>query len=205
MARLPAVDLPRRRALGAGALLGLSTILVTGLATGLTIGPRSALAAPAAGRPDEVSAALPAAQLLGTATMRFLGWRVYDARLWVEPGFSPQRFDGLGFALELEYARKLDGMAIAKRSVEEMQRQGPMAEAQAERWRAAMVQAFPDVAAGDRITGLHLAAGGTRFFHNARLTQQIDGQAFAQRFFGIWLSPATSEPALRRQLLGPLA
>ena len=197
MPRSHRVDLPRRRALAAGALLGL--------ATGLATATVSALAAPEAGRPDEVSAALPAAQLLGTATMRFLGWRVYDARLWVEPGFSPQRLRGLGFALELQYALKLDGRAIAKRSVEEMQRQGPVAEGQAERWQAAMVQAFPDVAAGDRITSLHLSQGGTRFFHNARLTQQIDGQAFAQRFFGIWLSPATSEPALRRQLLGPLA
>lgn len=193
MSRGHRTDQLRRRTLAATALLCLAA------------GSGGALATPAAGPPEEVGAALPAARLLGTATMRFLGWRVYDIRLWAEPGFSPQRFDSLAFALELQYARRLDGASIASRSVEEMQRLGPIKEAQANSWRAAMAQAFPDVVAGDRITGLHLPERGTRFFHNARLTRQIDGRDFAQLFFGIWLSPATSEPALRRQLLGPLA
>ncbi|HET6788735.1 MAG TPA: hypothetical protein VFH49_12270, partial [Aquabacterium sp.] len=83
----------------------------------------------------------------------------------------------------------------------EIERQTSISRAQAERWRAHLRQALADVVPGDRLTGIHQPEGPTAFFHNARPTAVLDDPVFAGLFFGIWLSPQTSEPALRRALL----
>ena len=54
---------------------------------------------------------------------------------------------------------------------------------------------------GDRITGVHRPGAGARFYFNGRLRASVDDAAFARAFFGIWLSPSTSEPRLRSALL----
>ena len=156
----------------------------------------------AAPPPPEIASALPAATLQGRATMRFLGLAIYEVRLWAAAGFTPERYDTQPFALELRYARHLEGAAIAERSIAEMRRAGPVDDVQARVWLAAMTRAFPDVTAGDRLTGVNQADGATRFFHNARPTGTFSDPEFALRFFGIWLAPTTSEPALRRRLIG---
>ena len=56
--------------------------------------------------------------------------------------------------------------------------------------------------AGDRITGVYKPGEGMRFFFNARPAGEIRDAEFARLFVGIWLSPRTSEPSLRRALLG---
>ena len=109
---------------------------------------------------------------------------------------------GLPLALELEYARKLDGAEIAKRSLVEMRRQAEPAAEVAQRWLVDMTRLFPDVQEGDRITGVNLPGQGARFFHNGTLRGEVRDTEFARLFFGIWLSPGTSEPALRQSLLG---
>lgn len=152
--------------------------------------------------PAELQAALPQAQLRGSGVLRFFGLRVYEARLWVKPGFAPDDYARHPLALELTYDRKLEGQAIAERSVAEMRRVGKFDEAQAKRWLALMRQAFPDVAAKDRLLGLHDGEGEVRFFHNGRLTASVADAEYARLFFGIWLAPQTSAPALRESLLG---
>jgi hypothetical protein len=57
------------------------------------------------------------------------------------------------------------------------------------------------VKAGDRITAIHTPGQPVRFFHNGRMTASSEDSTFADPFFGIWLSPKTSEPSLRRALL----
>ena len=155
----------------------------------------------AAATPGEVTAELPGARLQGQGRLSFFGLRVYDARLWTTAAFQPEGYAQHAFALELRYLRRLDGEAIAERSLVEMQRVGEVATADAERWLAAMKRAFPDVRDGDRIVGVHRPGEGARFFLNGRLLDEIEDAAFARSFFSIWLSPRTSEPALRAALL----
>ena len=83
-----------------------------------------------------------------------------------------------------------------------MQRQGEIDPAVGQRWLAAMQKIFPDVQAGDRITGFNVPGMGARFFINGRLKGDVRDPEFARRFFAIWLSPQTSEPSLRNALLG---
>ena len=152
--------------------------------------------------PTEVASELPGPKLLGSGQLRFMGLRIYEARLWL--GAAPLAADwaAVSLALELEYARGLSGAQIAERSITEMRRQGEMTAADAERWLGALQQIVPDVKSGDRITGVNVPGMGARFFINGRLKGDIRDPQFARLFFGIWLSPKTSEPALRDALLG---
>lgn len=144
---------------------------------------------------------LPDARLSGSGTLRFLGLSVYEARLWVRPGFDAQNYAAQPFALELRYARGFSGDAIASRSIEEMRRQQAISDAQAARWQSALTKALPAVQAGDQVIGLHTPAGKVRFWHNGVETGHIDDPLFSRLFFGIWLSQQSSEPALRAALL----
>ena len=153
--------------------------------------------------PAEVAAELPGARLLGSGRMTYFALHIYDARLWVGDGFAADNFATLPLALELEYARTLFGKLIAERSLDEMKRAGGFGDEQGQRWLAAMTQTFPDVSKGDRLTGLHRPGEAASFFLNGKPRGEVRDADFARRFFGIWLSPQTSEPKLRAALLGP--
>jgi len=150
----------------------------------------------------EPIAGVPGARLQGSGRLAFLGLHIYDIRLWVSEGFTAQTFDQRPLAIEIEYARSLAGRRIAERSLEEMQRIAPIPAVQGGAWLASMKQAFPDVAEGDRLIGLHRPGEGASFFHNGKLRADIADPDFARAFFAIWLSPKTSEPRLRLALLG---
>ncbi len=151
--------------------------------------------------PPELRAALPEAQRGGEARLTYWGFNVYDASLWTGAGFRSGDWPRHAFALELHYLRAFDGEDIAKRSADEMRRAGPMTAAQSSQWLDAMKAAFPDVKKGDRLLGLYEPGVGVRFFHNGTPTGTVRDADFAQRFFGIWLGPRTSEPAMREALL----
>jgi len=158
----------------------------------------------ASGLPPELRVAMPAAALSGQATLRFWGFEVYQASLWVAPGFSASRYFDHGFALELAYLRDFSGADIARRSLAEMERQTQISAEQARRWGDQMGALFPDVKAGERLTGIHRPGAGARFLHNGRVVGEIADPEFARLFFGIWLSAHTSEPKLRLALLQQL-
>lgn len=139
--------------------------------------------------------------LRGQGRLRFLGLHVYDIRLW-SPEPLGADWTAQALALELIYARSLKGPLIAERSLKEMRRQGDIPEAKAQAWLAAMNAAFPDVGENDRLVGRHAPGEPARFwFNGAPRPGQLDAEG-SRWFFGIWLSPRTSEPALRAQLLG---
>ena len=91
-------------------------------AQGSAVTANSAATAPLAG-------VLPA----GQGALRMWGMDIYRARLWVSPGFAASDFVALPLALELTYARAFSAEAIAKRSIAEMRRIGPVSAAQATR------------------------------------------------------------------------
>lgn len=188
--RAPLRSAGRRRA------LGLLAVSLTGL-----VGTQKAHAQGAA--PPELQGRWPTAKLQGQARLRFLGLSVYDIRLWTPAAaVKALTWPTNALALELVYARYLKGSLIADRSLQEMRRSGPIDEPTAERWRQAMVQHFPDVQAGDRLTGLFEPGRGAHFFFNAAARGSVLEADFAQRFFAIWLGADTSEPRLRDELFG---
>ena len=150
--------------------------------------------------PPELLDELPGANWRGGGVMRFMGMRIYDARLW-----SPATVTGDGasqpLALELIYARSIKGDLIVSSSLREMQRVGTFSDEQSARWAKAMAPLFPNIKAGDRITGVQRPGQSARFFYNGSLRGEVADAEFTRLFFGIWLSPRTSDPQLRQQLL----
>ncbi len=151
--------------------------------------------------PQELRGDVPTATLSGQARMTFWGFDVYQATLWVAPGFTEAAYERSPFALELAYLRDFKGADIARRSIAEMRRQAPLTAAQEAAWETQMRALFPDVKAGDRLTGVNRPGTGAAFWSNGRPLGEIRDPAFAQLFFGIWLSAQTSEPQLRLALL----
>ena len=151
--------------------------------------------------PREVAQALPQGQAVGAGRMRYLLWDVFDATLWAPAGFRGAQYFEHAFALELRYLRKLSAASLVDSSLQEMQRMGQLDAGKLAQWTSAMQSAFVDVQPGDRITGVHTPGVGARFYFNGNLRATVDDAAFARAFFGIWLSPATSEPRLRSALL----
>ncbi len=200
----PARDACRRQALGRLAAWLAWAALGTGLPAAPARAARavaSSSAAPAL--PPEVDAA-GGLRLLGAQRFRYWGWHVYDAQLYTGAGFDAARPLTQRLALSLTYARAFRASDIAERSLQEMGHQAPLDEAQQRRWKASLQQVLVDVAPGDRLTGIHEPARQARasFFHNGRPTGDLNDAMLAERFFGIWLSPQTSQPAMRRMLLG---
>jgi hypothetical protein len=154
------------------------------------------------GVPPEVLRELPDARLVGEGTLRFLGIHVYDIRLWAPDSLAMTNTSAAPLALELEYARSLDGKAIAERSIKEMQNLHGIGSPQAERWLLQLQQILPDVKAGDRLTGVQRPGEGSRFFVNGQHSGEVRDAEFTRLFFDIWLSPRTSQPRLREALLG---
>jgi len=149
----------------------------------------------------EVAASLPQASWSGSAQLRVFGLAIYQAQLWVGAGFRARDYGQFPLALSLTYQRRVSAQAMAERSLDEMQRQSALSAAQQADWLAAMQALFVDVAANDRLTGVHLPEQGARFWLNGRALGQVADPLFSRRFFGIWLDTATSQPDLRVALL----
>lgn len=143
-------------------------------------------------------------RLAGQGQMRFLGLRIYDASLWVGPEFDARAFGSYPLALELTYHRAFTAKAIAERSVQEIERQRTLTPDLAQRWTAQLTQWLPDVKAGDKLTGLYLPGQGVRLWRGEQAVGVLNDPELARHFFGIWLSPQTSEPRLRSALLAEL-
>ncbi len=171
------------------------------LAGGLLLSPVQVVRAQAnVAAPPELATALPGASLRGGGAMRFLGLRIFDARLWTPAPIAGDIADQ-PLALELIYARSISGAQIVSSSLREMAHVGSFSEAQGTHWSQAMTALFPDVSAGDRITGIQRPGQSARFFFNGILRGEVADALFTRLFFGIWLSARTSEPQLRQQLL----
>ena len=155
----------------------------------------------AGAQPASQTAPLPGVQLAGEGTMRFLGFVIYEARLWVSPGFEPDDYAAQPLALELIYHRGFTAQEIAQRSIKEMYRVGTFTPRQAARWQQALQAALPDVKAGDRLVGLYRPGEGVVFKRDGRPTGEVKDPYLSRLFFGIWLSPQTSEPGLRQALI----
>jgi Chalcone isomerase-like len=179
-------------------LQSLAASVVLGFACAAPIAPAwAAIGQP----PPELEAALPQHRLLGKARLSVYGFQVYDSRLWVPPVFSTENFSNQPFALELAYLRDFKNEAIVDRSIAEIRRLAAIDEAKAIAWRQAMLRVIPNIKKGDRVMGVNRPGEGATFWVNGRLAGDVDDAEFARLFFGIWLSPKTSQPKMRIALL----
>lgn len=152
-----------------------------------------------AAKPAEIANVIKADRPYGHGALTWLMLKAYDADLWTD---AAQWSMGAPFALTLTYNMSFSVDDIASRSIKEMKRNNSsISAASLAHFRQLMMGMFSPVKSGDEITGLYSPGAATRFFLNGKQTGQTNDQAFAKAFFGIWLSPTTSEPGLRAKLL----
>ncbi len=146
-------------------------------------------------KPPEIEKAITAEAAYGKGALTRLIFHAYDAELWTDT--KPWSYDA-PFALTLTYRMNFTSEELVEKTLEELAR----IHGDKSRYRDELYQAFPEVKEGDRITALFLPEKGVRFYYNGQKTSMIPSPAFARKFFDIWLSDQTSEPRLRRKLLG---
>ena len=180
----------------------ISRLSLLSLAFAALVAGSSGAGLPAPALAPVIAAQLPQVKVQGGGELTFLGLSIYDAHLYRPGNARGEWSTNEPFALQLVYHRSLKGSLVAARSMEEMDKQGSCNAEQRVRWGEMLTKILPDVDADDRLTGVNLPKRGVQFYQNGKFIGSIDDVAFARAFFGIWLDPATSEPALRQQLLG---
>jgi len=65
-----------------------------------------------------------------------------------------------------------------------------------------LLQIWPDIKKGESLTLITNEQGRSIFYHNDKKIGEINEPEFATDFLAIWLDKNTSEPELRKQLLG---
>lgn len=148
---------------------------------------------------EPASALVPNAAMVGRGVLSYAFWDVYEARLYAPEG----NWDPAGpYALSITYLRTINGRDIADRSVQEMRKQGFTDEVKLAAWNTQLKAILPDVKDGTVLSAVRLPGMQTNFYHGTDEIGTIKGDDFGSLFFGIWLGEATSEPGLRRALLG---
>ena len=147
------------------------------------------------------AAQLPAAPLqkVGEAHLKVLLWPVYNSRLFSADGnyVAGQR----PLRLDIEYLRKIDAADLVSRTADEWRHQNVTHERKPE-WLAQLAKLWPDVAEGDVLSLVVDERDVSTFYRNGERLGTLEDPDFGQHFLDIWLSPATSRPALRLALLG---
>jgi hypothetical protein len=164
--------------------------------------PKPSASADSSAASDSVRASLRGApRLVGQHRFTYWGFEVYDASLWSNTAFVPEDWAKQRLVLELRYLRDFKGTDIAQRSIDEMHGQRALSAAQKQAWLATLVRLIPNVRNGERLSGVYAPDKGMQLFHQDRLVGEVADLELAQRFFGIWLAPETSQRQLRQQLL----
>jgi Chalcone isomerase-like len=178
-----------RKAIGALAVAGALLAAV----------PSFAVEATPTAKPAEIANVIKADAPYGAGKMRVLLMTAYDASLWTDAAkWSMQ----VPFALNVTYHFACTSGDIADRLLDEISHVNPnIASATLAHYRSMFAGLFPDAKSGDKMTALYTPDGTIRFYNDGQQTGQVHDASFAQAFFGVWLSPATSEPGLRQNLL----
>ena len=155
--------------------------------------PASALAAPA-----EIAAVVHAGAPYGTGKYAVLFITAYDAELWTD---AARWSMDAPFALTFHYHMGFSADYLVTRTLREMRHVNPsLSDADLGRYKKVMAF-FAPASSGDEMTMLYQPGRPVRFFKNGAPTGEVSEPGFATDFFGVWLSPGTSDPDLRASLL----
>jgi len=146
--------------------------------------------------------ASPVAQLnkVGEGEMTYLFWTLYHAQYYrgtvTEQGAKVSKQ-----ALKIRYMKSIDNKDLVEATIDQWQHLGYPNEDIA-KWAAPLNSLWPDVEPGETLTLVVKPGGESRFYFNDGFIGAIYDTSFADAFLSIWLSEKTSEPKLRRKLLG---
>ncbi|MGB0866413.1 MAG: chalcone isomerase family protein [Granulosicoccaceae bacterium] len=135
---------------------------------------------------------------VGSGTMRWTFFELYDIRLLTETGrYSADKFPQ---ALEITYRRDIPSEKLVEATQDQWQHLGLTPKNQ-ESWLQKLAALWPDIRKGDTLRFEVYPAGENLFFYNGTALGSVTDSDFSRAFLDIWLSPKTSEPSLRNRLI----
>ena len=138
-------------------------------------------------------------KVVGQAEMRWLMFPLYRVTLKTPDGqYQESRFPQL---LDIVYLRNIDKQDLLTATDREWSRLG-VAEKQRKEWIRQLGNLWPSIKRGDRLAFQVNPQGDNFFLYNGKKLGGIADKQFGKSFLDIWLSPKTSQPAIRQRLLG---
>ena len=135
------------------------------------------------------------AQLKGSATFRFLGVPVYDAKLFTPQGDAFNWNEDFG--IQLTYRKNLKQRALVESTLDEMARQGNAAPTPGQ-----LEQCFQGVSRGDNYVAISEGANKVGFWRNGQKTCTLSYPGAKRAFMSIFLGNDTRSASFTRQLKG---
>ncbi len=136
---------------------------------------------------------------LGESKLRVAFWDIYDAELYTTGNAFDQNKP---FALKLTYLRDFSKESLVKETKKQLKELNLLNERNNEQWFTRLLEIWVDVEKGDSITLYSNPQREAVFYHNQNYLGKIDDKEFSKRFAAIWLSELTTQPEMRRELLG---
>lgn len=150
-------------------------------------------------KPAELQGVVQAREPYGRSSLTWLFLKAYDVTLWTD---APTWSMDATFALSIQYNMSFSSEEIVERTLSEMKKVAPnLTDRQLAQFAKPLGQLMPAVKSGDRLSAVHIPGRPVQFFLNGKGTGQMEADGFAAPFFGIWLSPRSSEPGIREDLL----
>ncbi|CAM3779362.1 MULTISPECIES: chalcone isomerase family protein [Pseudoalteromonas] len=135
---------------------------------------------------------------VGQSRFEYYFWDVYDAKLATPSG--QYQFGQHPSKLSLTYLRDFAAKDIVKATNEQWQHLGK--NDLLGKYDKELLALWPDIKEGETLSFITDEQGKGTFYHNDSKLGGIDDSEFADHFLAIWLSPQTSQPAMRKQLIG---
>ena len=135
----------------------------------------------------------------GAARLKVLFWDIYESSPYTPDGTWSEGIRPL--RLDIRYLRAISALDLVKQTGKEWAEQGKSSP-QHMVWQGELLSIWPDVTEGDVISLAIDPSGVSTFLFNGDAIGTIGDPQFGEDFAGIWLSPDTTRPALRRQLIG---
>lgn len=139
-------------------------------------------------------------ELVGEARFSFLFWDIYQSQLQTSSGQYPVDTEKESIFYEIQYLIDITQENLLESTVEQWQHVG-ISDNVYHKYITELSAIWPDISEGDTLA-LFVQADHSRFYFNGEYIGKIVEPAFAFDFLAIWLSEKTSEPELRRELLG---
>ncbi|WP_070963033.1 chalcone isomerase family protein [Vibrio sonorensis] len=145
---------------------------------------------------------------VGEAQLTVFIFDVYQSRLLTPSGeyISQQDITPHPLALNIQYQRDISSQQLLEATEGEWEKLG-FNRGDIQRWSRNLAKIFPDIKDGQELTYVTDGNSG-RFYYNPAQNQditmigEIANESLNDAFLSIWLSPDTSYPELRKQLIG---
>jgi hypothetical protein len=138
--------------------------------------------------------------VIGKAKFSVLFWDIYQSTLLTTSGNYPIKNKQHQLLFEINYLKDISRDELIERTVQQWQHIG-IKTANYQDYIPALKRIWPNIKKGDTLS-LVITNQNSAFYFNQQYIGSINDAAFGQRFIDIWLARNTSQPKLRKQLLG---